>query len=149
MRHRGIEVRLNRALRARERANRRIADLSGQLRALRTEAAARLGLSGEQVDRLTPLMLDVLDHIEPDGDCWIWTGSRNNKGLPRMRDVENGYAERSACVLLDRMLNNSDGSGIRYPNCRNGRDCVNPAHKRVRGAGRHFVGPGQFSREAS
>jgi hypothetical protein len=145
LRHRKLETKLNRALRSRELANRKIAKLSAELRRMRQETVDRLGLTEVQSERLTPLVLDILDRVNPVGECWIWTGAHNNKGLPRMRDTrQEPQVERSACVLLDMMLNDSDGTGIRYPNCRSGRACVNPSHKRVRGSGRQWHGTGAF-----
>ena len=148
--HRALEVKLNRALAKRERANRAIAKISGELRQARDAAAERLGLTGVQSNRLTPVVLDLIRNIEVDGTCWLWHGARNNKGLPRCRDFRPDSPsgaerpERSACVMLDIAINDSDGTGIRYPNCRSGRDCVNPAHKRIRGDGRQFQGVGAF-----
>jgi hypothetical protein len=145
MRFRKLQTELDRALAKRERANRRIAKISAEMREARQAEVDRLGLTDVQSERLTPVILDVFDRIEVDGDCWLWTGARNNKGLPRMRDTsDRNYVERSACVLLDQMLNGSDGTGMRYPDCRSGRDCVNPAHKRIRGQGRQWAGVGAF-----
>ena len=142
---RALQTKIDNALAVRQRANDRIAKLSAELRQARDETKARLGLTDVQSDRLDPTILDTLSQVQADGDCWIWLGTRNNKGLPRVRDMRlPGNPERSACVLLDQMLNGSDGTGIRYPNCRSGRDCVNPAHKRTRGRGRQFSGAGMF-----
>lgn len=106
------------------------------------------GLTPFQRQRLTARVLDVLDaYCEPRGGCWIWRGVTNNKGLPYVRLTVNGsMAYRSTSVLLDKVLNDSDGSGIRYPVCESGKECVNPDHKQNRGEGRWVAaGVGDFT----
>ena len=90
-------------------------------------------------NRCGPITPDrFMRHVLRGDDCWLWTGSLNNKGYPQVGDDgKTRSAHRVAHELfigpipagltVDHTCHNDDATCPGGPSCLH-RRCVNPAH---------------------